>query len=406
METLLERFIRYVKINTRSDHNSETVPSSPNQVEFAKMLKQDLIDLGLSEVELNLSNGFVTATLPSNLDDAVDPIGFIAHYDTADFNADNIQPRIIEKYDGSKIVLNPDKVMDPNEFPRLKDLMGHTLIVTDGTTLLGADDKAGLVEILEAMKHYLTHPEQKHGEVRVAFGPDEEIGRGADRFDAQNFRAKFAYTMDGSVLGELEYESFNAAAATVKLTGVSVHPGTAKDTLINTAKLAFEFDALLPQAEVPEHTDHYEGYYFLHDLETKIDEGTMHYIVRDHDQEKFLKRKQTLLDNAEFLNKKYGTKRFEVTLKDQYYNMAEVIEKDMTSVHLALKAMENLGIKSHVQPIRGGTDGSKISFMGIPTPNLFTGGDNYHGPYEYASLDVMYKAVDVIVEIIKLQAQK
>jgi tripeptide aminopeptidase len=405
METLLERFIRYVKINTRSDHNSETVPSSPNQIEFAKMLKQDLIDLGLSEVELNPNNGFVTATLPSNVDDLVDPIGFIAHYDTADFNAENIQPRIIEHYDGASIVLNPEKIMSPDEFPRLKDLVGHTLIVTDGTTLLGADDKAGLVEILEAMKHFIAHPEIKHGEVRIAFGPDEEIGRGADRFDAQNFRAKFAYTMDGSVLGELEYESFNAAAATVKLTGVSVHPGTAKDTLINTAKLAFEFDALLPQAEVPEHTDHYEGYYFLHDLETKIDEGTMHYIVRDHDKEKFLKRKQTLLDNAEFLNKKYGAKRFEVTLKDQYYNMAEVIEKDMTSVHLALKAMENLGIQSHVQPIRGGTDGSKISFMGIPTPNLFTGGDNYHGPYEYASLDVMLKAVEVIQEIIKIQAQ-
>lgn len=406
METLLERFIRYVKINTRSDHNSETVPSSPNQIEFAKLLKQDLIDLGLSEVELNPNNGFVTATLPSNVDDAVDPIGFIAHYDTADFNAENIQPRLIENYDGSEIVLNPEKIMSPNEFPRLKDLLGHTLIVTDGTTLLGADDKAGLVEILEAMKHYLSHPEQKHGEVRIAFGPDEEIGRGADRFDAQNFRAKFAYTMDGSVLGELEYESFNAAAATVKLTGVSVHPGTAKDTLINTAKLAFEFDALLPQAEVPEHTSHYEGYYFLHDLETKIDEGTMHYIVRDHDKEKFLKRKQTLLDNAEFLNQKYGAKRFEVSLRDQYYNMAEIIEKDMTSVNLALKAMENLGIPSHVKPIRGGTDGSKISFMGIPTPNVFTGGDNYHGPYEFASLDVMKKAVEVIQEIIRLQALK
>ena len=292
------------------------------------------------------------------------------------------------------------------EFPRLKNCIGHTLIVTDGTTLLGADDKAGLVEILEAMKHYLAHPELKHGEVRIAFGPDEEIGRGANLFDAQNFRAKFAYTMDGSVLGELEYESFNAAAADVKLTGVSVHPGTAKNTLINTAKLAFEFDALLPQAEVPEHTEHYEGYYFLHDMETKIDEGIMHYIVRDHDKEKFLKRKQTLLDNAEFLNKKYGAKRFEVTLKDQYYNMAEIIEKDMTSVNLALKAMENLGIPSHVKPIRGGTDGSKISFMGIPTPNVFTGGDNYHGPYEFASLDVMKKAVEVIQEIIRLQALK
>lgn len=406
METLLERFIRYVKINTRSDHNSESVPSSPNQIEFAKLLKQDLIDLGLSEVELNLNNGFVTATLPSNVDYPVDPIGFIAHYDTADFNAENIQPRIIENYDGSAIVLNPDRIMTTLEFPRLKNCIGHTLIVTDGTTLLGADDKAGLVEILEAMKHYLAHPELKHGEVRIAFGPDEEIGRGANLFDAQNFRAKFAYTMDGSVLGELEYESFNAAAADVKLTGVSVHPGTAKNTLINTAKLAFEFDALLPQAEVPEHTEHYEGYYFLHDMETKIDEGIMHYIVRDHDKEKFLKRKQTLLDNAEFLNQKYGAKRFEVSLRDQYYNMAEIIEKDMTSVNLALKAMENLGIPSHVKPIRGGTDGSKISFMGIPTPNVFTGGDNYHGPYEFASLDVMKKAVEVIQEIIRLQALK
>lgn len=405
METLLERFIRYAKINTRSNEESESIPSSPNQVEFAKQLTQELIDLGFNEVEYNPKNAYVTATIPNNTDYTPDVIGFIAHYDTADFNADNINPRIIENYDGNDIVLNPNLTMTTVSFPRLLDLKGHTLIVTDGTTLLGADDKAGLVEIMEAMIYLIQHPEIKHGEIRVAFGPDEEIGRGANRFDAKNFRAKFAYTMDGSVLGELEYESFNAAVAKIDLKGVSVHPGSAKDTMINTAKLAMEFDALLPQHEVPEHTENYEGYYFLMDLQTKIDTGSMSYIIRDHDKQKFLDRKQTLLDNVAFLNKKYKAERFTIELKDQYYNMAEVIEKDMKSVDLALRAMENLNIQSHVRPIRGGTDGSKISFMGIPTPNIFTGGDNYHGPYEYVSVDVMKKAVEVILEIVKINAE-
>lgn len=405
METLLERFIRYAKINTRSNEESESIPSSPNQVEFAKQLTQELIDLGFNEVEYNPKNAYVTATIPNNTDYTPDVIGFIAHYDTADFNADNINPRIIENYDGNDIVLNPNLTMTTVSFPRLLDLKGHTLIVTDGTTLLGADDKAGLVEIMEAMIYLIQHPEIKHGEIRVAFGPDEEIGRGANRFDAKNFRAKFAYTMDGSVLGELEYESFNAAVAKIDLKGVSVHPGSAKDTMINTAKLAMEFDALLPQHEVPEHTENYEGYYFLMDLQTKIDSGSMVYIIRDHDKQKFLDRKQTLLDNVAFLNKKYKAERFTIELKDQYYNMAEVIEKDMKSVDLALRAMENLNIQSHVRPIRGGTDGSKISFMGIPTPNIFTGGDNYHGPYEYVSVDVMKKAVEVILEIVKINAE-
>lgn len=405
METLLERFIRYAKINTRSNEESESIPSSPNQVEFAKQLTQELIDLGFNEVEYNPKNAYVTATIPNNTDYTPDVIGFIAHYDTADFNADNINPRIIENYDGNDILLNPNLTMSTLSFPRLLDLKGHTLIVTDGTTLLGADDKAGLVEIMEAMIYLIQHPEIKHGEIRVAFGPDEEIGRGANRFDAKNFRAKFAYTMDGSVLGELEYESFNAAVAKIDLKGVSVHPGSAKDTMINTAKLAMEFDALLPQHEVPEHTENYEGYYFLMDLQTKIDSGSMVYIIRDHDKQKFLERKQTLLDNVEFLNRKYKAERFKIELKDQYYNMAEVIEKDMKSVDLALRAMENLNIQSHVRPIRGGTDGSKISFMGIPTPNIFTGGDNYHGPYEYVSVDVMKKAVEVILEIVKINAE-
>lgn len=406
METLLERFIRYAKINTRSSEESNTIPSTQSQVDFAKMLVEELKELNFSEVEYNDQNGYVTATIPSNIDKEVDVIGFIAHYDTADFNADNIAPRIIEDYDGQDIVLNQDLIMSVQSFPRLLALKGHTLVVTDGTTLLGADDKAGLVEIIEAMITLIQNKELKHGEVRIAFGPDEEIGQGADHFDAPSFRANYAYTMDGAAYGELEYESFNAAVAKIDLKGVSVHPGSAKDTLINTANLAFEFNALLPQNEVPEHTDHYEGYYFLMDMKTAIDSGSMTYIIRDHDKQKFIERKQTLLDNAAFLNKKYKAERFKIEMHDQYYNMAEIIEKDMKPINVALKAMENLGIKSHIKPIRGGTDGSKISFMGIPTPNIFTGGDNYHGPYEYVSVDVMKDAVKVILEIIKINAEQ
>ena len=407
METLLERFIRYCKINTRSNEKSNTVPSSENQVIFAKMLAQELVDLGFDEVNYNPDNGFVTATIKSNVDHEVDTIGFIAHYDTADFNSENIQPRVIENYDGNPIVLNETTglVSDPLMFPHLKELVGHTLIVTDGTTLLGADDKAGVVEIIEAMLILKNNPDLKHGEIRIAFGPDEEIGRGANLFDAANFRAKFAYTLDGAKRGELEYESFNAAAAIIELHGVSVHPGTAKDKMINCAKLAMEFDALLPANEVPEHTEHYEGFFLLHDMETTIDHGKMTYIIRDHDKEKFLARKERMLKNANYLNEKYGAERFVVKMKDSYYNMREVIEKDMKPVELAKQAMMACDVEPIIQPIRGGTDGSKISFMGIPTPNLFTGGGNYHGPYEYASLDDMQKAVEVIVKLVQLNAE-
>ena len=407
MENMLERFIRYCKVNTRSNEKSTTVPSSENQVAFAKMLAKELSDLGFDEVEYNASNGFVSATVKSNVDHAVDTIGFIAHYDTADFNSENIQPRIIENYDGQAILLNETTglVSDPALFPQLKDLVGHTLIVTDGTTLLGADDKAGVVEIIEAMLILKNNPDLKHGEVRIAFGPDEEIGRGANLFDAANFRAKFAYTLDGAKRGELEYESFNAAAAIIELKGVSVHPGTAKDKMINCAKLAMEFDALLPQNEVPEHTEHYEGFFLLHDMETTIDHGKMTYIIRDHDKQKFLARKDRMLKNAAYLNEKYGSERFVVKMKDSYYNMREVIEKDMKPVELAKQAMLACDVEPIIQAIRGGTDGSKISFMGIPTPNLFTGGGNYHGPYEYASLDDMQKAVEVIVKLVQLNAE-
>ena len=406
METLLERFIRYCKINTRSNESSLTIPSTPSQVEFALLLVRDLKECGFSEVEFNPSNGFVTATIPSNVEHPVDTIGFIAHFDTADFNSENIQPQIVENYDGNDLVLNKtlNKVLDHKIFPNLKNYVGHTLITTDGTTLLGADDKAGLVEIIEAMIYLLAHPEIKHGEVRVAFGPDEEIGRGANLFDAPQFRAKFAYTMDGSKIGELEYESFNAAKAVVHLSGVSVHPGTAKNQMINCAKLAIEFDSLLPQNEVPEHTEKYEGFYLLHDLKTEIDNGVMTYIIRDHDKEKFLARKQMFVDNVNYLNNKYKAERFKLELTDSYYNMKEVIEKDMKCVDLAKQAMLNLNITPIIKAIRGGTDGSKISFMGIPTPNIFTGAENYHGPFEFASLNDMQKAVETIVEIVRLNA--
>jgi tripeptide aminopeptidase len=407
METMLERLIRYCKMNTRSDESSTTIPSTPSQIEFAKMLAVELESLGFSEVTHRLDNGFVIATVPSNIERPVDTLGFIAHFDTADFNSEHIQPQIIENYNGQNIVLNKalDVVMSVDKFPNLRNYVGHTLVTTDGTTLLGADDKAGIVEIIEAMLYFIAHPEVKHGEIRVAFGPDEEIGRGANLFDAKDFRAKYAYTLDGSVLGELEYESFNAASAKVTLHGVSVHPGTAKDKMVNTAKLAFEFDSMLPQDEVPEKTEGYQGFFLLSEMKTTIESGQMSYIIRDHDKEKFLLRKQLLLDNEKAMNEKYGATRVVVDMKDSYYNMAEVITQDFKPVELAKQAMENLQIHPLIKPIRGGTDGSKISFMGIPTPNLFTGAENFHGKFEFASKQVMEKAVEVIIEIVKLNAQ-
>jgi len=408
MNQLSQRLIRYCKINTRSDEESTTIPSTASQVAFAQMLTKELEEIGLSQVFLNKDNGFVTAVLPANIDNGADPIGFIAHFDTADFNAVDIDPQMITNYDGQDILLNKELniVMRVSDFPNLKDVTGHTLITTDGTTLLGADDKAGVSEIIEAMIYLLAHPEIKHGEVRIAFGPDEEIGRGADHFDAEGFNVKFAYTVDGSTIGELEYESFNAAQAKITLHGVSVHPGTAKDKMINTAKLAIEFDGLLPQDEVPEMTEHYQGFFLLQDMKTSIEEGWMTYIIRDHDSVKFQNRKQLILDIAASMNKKYGTERVSIVTNDQYYNMGDIISKDMRPVELAKQAMNNLQIKPVIQPIRGGTDGSKISFMGIPTPNLFTGGENFHGKFEFISCEVMEKAKATIIEIIRLNAVK
>ena len=405
-ETLKDRFLRYVKFETRSDEKSETIPSTPTQLEFAKILARELEDIGMENVYVN-DACFVNATLPGNIDKEVPVIGFIAHMDTADFNATNINPQIVENYDGKDIVLNDAKdiVLSVEEFPNLKNYVGKTVITTDGTTLLGADDKAGIVEIVEAMKYLIEHPEIKHGTVKVAFGPDEEIGRGADNFNVEEFGADFAYTMDGGPVGELEYESFNAAGAVFKIKGKSVHPGTAKGKLINASLIAAEVVNSFPADEVPEKTEGYEGFYFLDKINSNCEEAELSYILRDHDREKFEAKKKFAADVAKKINEKYGKELVSVEIKDQYYNMGEIIKNHMNVVEIAKKAMENLGIKPVIEPIRGGTDGSKISFMGLPTPNIFAGGENFHGKYEFVALESMILATDVIVEIVKLNGK-
>lgn len=403
MEKLLERFIRYARINTRSDEDSTTIPSTYRQVEFQRLLEKELVELGFDEVKYYEKNSFLIAKINGNTE--ADAIGFIAHVDTADFESENVNPKVIRNYDGGVIELNQEYKLDPEYFPNLRNHIGKTLITTDGTTLLGADDKAGVAEIIEACRYFIENKEIKHGDIYVAFGPDEEIGKGADRFDVNDFPVRFAYTMDGSVEGELEYESFNAAQAVVKLHGFAVHPGTAKDKMIRASQLAIEFDTSLPSEEVPEKTSGYEGFYMLYDMKTDVEYGELTYIIRDHSREKFELRKKKMIEIQNEINKKYAAKRVEVELVDQYYNMREVIEKDMTCVDLAAKAMKQLGISVITKPIRGGTDGSKISFMGIPTPNLFTGGENFHGRYEFACLEVMEKAKQTIIEIIKLSCK-
>ena len=405
-ETLKDRFLRYVKFETRSDEKSETIPSTPTQLEFAKILAKELEEIGMENVYVN-DACFVNATLPGNVDKDVPVIGFIAHMDTADFNATNVNPKIVENYDGEDIVLNDAKdiVLSVEEFPNLKNYVGKTVITTDGTTLLGADDKAGIVEIVEAMKYLIEHPEIKHGTVKVAFGPDEEIGRGADNFNVEEFGADFAYTMDGGPVGELEYESFNAAGAVFKIKGKSVHPGTAKGKLINASLIAAEIVNSFPADEVPEKTEGYEGFYFLDKINANCEEAELSYILRDHDREKFEAKKKFAANVAKKINEKYGKELVSVEIKDQYYNMGEIIKDHMNVVEIAKKAMENLGIKPVIEPIRGGTDGSKISFMGLPTPNIFAGGENFHGKYEFVALESMILATDVIVEIVKLNGK-
>ncbi|GAB2323214.1 peptidase T [Alkalibacterium sp. m-11] len=405
-KNLMDRFLTYVKIDTRSDAESSSVPSTQKQADFARVLMADLKEIGMSDVEYNESNGFVTATLPANAEDTGPVIGFIAHMDTADFNSEHISPQIIEKYDGETIVLNEEQGirLSPDDFPNLKNYIGQTLITTDGTTLLGSDDKSGIVEIMSMVEFFIANPTVRHGKIRVAFGPDEEIGVGADRFDVDHFGADFAYTVDGGPVGELEYESFNAAGAKIRIKGKNVHPGTAKDKMINALKLAVSFDQALPENEVPERTDGREGFFHLLEITGTVDEAMMQYIIRDHDREAFESKKEQMITVASKLNETFDEERVSVEMKDQYYNMREVIEKDMRPVKLADKAMNNLGISPIVKPIRGGTDGSKISFMGLPTPNIFAGGENFHGRYEFVAVESMIKATDVLIEIAKLAA--
>ena len=404
---LVDRFIRYVKKETRSDEASTTVPSTPSQTEFLKDLVEELVTLGYQDVRLNPKNSFVTATIPATTTKEVPVVGFIAHVDTADFEARNVQPQFHENYDGEAIVLDKEGkfVLSPKDFPNLKNYVGKTLITTDGTTLLGADDKAGVSEIVTAGAYLLAHPEIEHGKIRVAFGPDEEIGRGADLFDVEEFGCDFAYTMDGGPVGELEYESFNAAQAEITFQGKNVHPGTAKDTMVNALELARQFQNALPEFEVPEHTSGREGFYHLMYANGVVEEAKLVYIIRDHDRKLFEAKKAYLQLVADRLNASLDSNRISIDMKDQYYNMAEIIEKDFRAVEVAQKAMENLSITPIIEPIRGGTDGSKISFMGLPTPNIFAGGENFHGRYEFVAVESMEKARDVIIEIAQLLAK-
>ncbi|AIM16493.1 peptidase T [Bacillus sp. X1(2014)] len=405
---LIERFTSYVKIDTQSDESSDTCPSTEGQWELLRMLVEELKEIGMEEVTID-ENGYVMATLPSNTDKEVPTIGFLAHVDTAtDFTGKNVNPQIIENYDGGDITLNEalNVVMSTKDFPNLANYKGHTLITTDGTTLLGADNKAGITEIMTAMAYLIQHPEIKHGKVRVAFTPDEEIGRGPHKFDVAAFNAKYAYTVDGGPLGELEYESFNAAAAKITIKGNNIHPGSAKDKMVNSMKIAMELHNQLPAQEAPEHTEGYEGFYHLISFNGEVEQTQLYYIIRDHDREKFNQRKATIESIVQSLNEKYGNETIQLELKDQYYNMREKIEPVFEIVEIAKQAMESLDIKPVIKPIRGGTDGSQLSFMGLPTPNIFTGGENFHGKYEFISVDNMIKATKTIIEITKLFEQK
>lgn len=398
--TLLERFLTYVKVNTRSDEHSTTTPSTQSQVDFANnILIPEMKRVGLENVYY-LPNGYAIGTLPANDPSFTHKIGLISHMDTADFNAEGVNPQIIENYDGGVIPLGQSGFnLDPADFDSLKKYKGQTLITTDGTTLLGSDDKSGIAEIMTAIEYLTAHPDIKHCEIRVGFGPDEEIGVGADKFDAVDFDVDFAYTIDGGPLGELQFETFSAAAADITFQGRNVHPGTAKGQMINALQLAIDFHNQLPKGDRPELTDGYEGFYHLMNVEGTVEEAKASYIIRDFDTVTFEKRKEFMRSITNKMNEKHG-ERVHLELKDQYYNMRQVIEKDMTPINIAKAVMEKLDIKPIIEPIRGGTDGSKISFMGIPTPNIFAGGENMHGRFEYVSLQTMERAVDTIIGIV------
>lgn len=404
---IINRFLTYVKIDTQSDPDSNTTPSTEKQWHLARQLMKELQELGL-EVSID-DNAYVMATLPSNVPHEVPVIGFISHFDTTpDFSGTNVNPQIIENYNGEDIVLNKEKniILSPEYFEDLHQYKGQTLITTDGTTLLGADDKAGITEIMEAMKYLQANPQVKHGRIRICFTPDEEIGRGAHKFDVEKFGAEWAYTMDGSQVGELEYENFNAASATVKVKGKSVHPGYAKDKLINSILIAQDYISSLPRLETPEHTEGRQGFFHLSNIKGDVEETVLQYIIRDHDREHFEARKQMMKDLASEISQQYGRDCIEIEISDQYFNMREKVEPVKHIVDIAEEAMKSLNIKPVIKPIRGGTDGAQLSFMGLPCPNIFAGGHNFHGKYEYVPVESMQKAVEVIVKIAELTARK
>jgi len=401
MQNLLNRFLGYVRIDTRPDDTNTSSPSSVTQMLFAERLADELEKIGLEEVTLD-GNGYVMATLPSNTGEPGPVLGLIAHMDTSpEAPSGNVNPLVHINYDGKDIILNPEHkiILSPSDFPELKKYIGQTIITSDGSTLLGADDKAGLAEIVTACEYLIANPSIKHGKIRIAFTPDEEIGRGADNFDVRRFGADYAYTLDGGGIGELEYENFNAAAATVEIKGRSVHPGTAKDTMVNSIMVAGQLDALLPSKERPEYTAGYEGFFHLYDIRGSVEETVMKFIIRDHDPVKFADRKRVINDVTAEIRKRYNGATVTLALKDQYFNMKEIIEANYHIIEAAMEAYRKAGIEPVIQPVRGGTDGARLSFMGLPCPNLFTGGHNYHGRFEYIPLQSMEKAVEVIVNL-------
>lgn len=406
--TVIERFLKYVTFDTQSDESTGVTPSTPKQMVFAQYLKTELEELGLKDISLD-ENGYLFATLPSNVDHEVPVVGFIAHMDTSpDMSGENVKPRIVEKYDGKDIPLCAEEniILSPANFPELLEHVGEDLIVTDGHTLLGADDKAGIAEIVGAVAYLIAHPEIKHGDIRIGFNPDEEIGLGAHKFDVEKFGAKWAYTMDGGEVGELEFENFNAAAAKIRVKGRNVHPGYAKNKMINSLLVANEYASLLPANETPGTTEGYEGFYHLIGMEGEVENTVLSYIVRDHDREKFEARKQALLNYAAQLNEKYGEGTVTVELKDQYYNMRQQVEPLMYIIDIAFAAMQEAGVAPKVKAIRGGTDGAQLSFKGLPCPNIFAGGLNFHGRYEFVPVQSIEKAMNVVVKIAELTAKR
>ena len=406
--TIVDRFIKYARIDTQSDENNSQTPSTQKQFNLAKEVEKEALEMGLVDVSLD-NNCYLMATLPANTNKKNIPvIGFISHFDTSpDMSGENVSPRIVKHYDGSDIILNEanNVILSPKDFSELLKFKGDDIIVTDGTTLLGADDKAGIAEIMNAMQYLIDHPEIEHGKIRIAFTPDEEIGRGADKFDVKKFGAEWAYTMDGSEVGELEYENFNAAYAKIDIQGRNVHPGYAKNKMINALHIANELVSMLPEKDRPEHTEGYEGFFHLISLNGTVEDSKISYIIRDHDREIFENRKKMMVDAVDTLNKKYDN-RITLDMKDQYYNMREKVEPVMHIVDYAHRAMEELGISPIVKPIRGGTDGSKLSFMGLPCPNIFAGGMNFHGKYEFLPISALEKASKVIVKIAELVARE